>query len=135
MTLPILDLLERPDVCIAVVGANDNPAKFGYRIYRDLKRKGFSVRPVNPNRSTVDGDRSYARLEDLPEPPDIVNVVVPPDVTLAVLEKCRALGLMNVWLQPGAENAEVLDYLEQHRFNYLAQTCIMVKSRAKRVGD
>jgi len=135
MTLPILDLLERPDVRIAVVGANDNPAKFGYRIYRDLKRKSFRVWPVNPNRSTVDGDGSYARLEDLPEPPDIVNLVVPPHATFAVLEECLALGLMNVWLQPGAENAEVLDYLERHRFNYLAQTCIMVKSRAKHIDD
>lgn len=131
MNASILELLDQPGICIAVVGATDDPAKFGYRIYRDLKRKGFRIFPVNPNRSTVDGDPCFAHLQDLPHPPDIVNVVVPPDVTLPILRECQTLGLMNVWLQPGAEDPEVLDFLERQRFNYLAQTCIMVESAKK----
>lgn len=131
MTDSIIDLLERADTCIAVVGATDDPAKFGYRIYRDLKTKGFRTYPVNPTRRNVDGDPAYAHLKDLPEHPDIVNIVVPPAVTLAILKECRALGWLNVWLQPGAEDPEVLAFLEQHGFNYLAQACIMVRTHAR----
>jgi len=131
----ILDLLHQPDTRIAVVGASDDPGKFGHRIYRDLKRKGFDVYPVNPARSTVDGDRCYAALAELPEPPSIVNLVVPPAATRHVLEDCLGLGLRNVWLQPGAEDAEVLDFLDRHRFNYLAQTCIMVETRLDPQAD
>lgn len=131
MSPSILEILESLDPLIAVVGANDHPDKFGYRIYRDLKRKGYRVVPVNPNRATVDGDVCYARLEDLPERPDIVNIVIPPEAGRMILQDCLALGLRNVWLQPGAESRESLQFLEQHRFNYLANACIMVKSRSR----
>ena len=132
MTRSILDLLELPDSLIAVVGANDNPAKFGYAIYRDLKRKGYRVVPVNPNRTSVDGDLCYARLVELPEPPDIVNIVIPPEAAKSVIQECLTLGWLNVWLQPGAERPELLRFLEENGFNYLAQACIMVKSRSQK---
>ena len=131
----ILELLQRPDTGIAVVGATDDPAKYGYRIYRDLKRKNVQVYPINPSRSHVDGDPCFAHLKDLPALPDIVNFVVPPAATLRVLEDCLALGLKNVWLQPGAEDAAVLEFLERQGFNYLAQVCIMVESHARRAGQ
>ncbi len=125
----ILDLLDEPDTTVAVVGATDNSSKYGSIIYRDLKRKGYMVFPVNPNRSTVDGDRSYNHLQDLAQKPSIVNIVVPPDVTLEILDQCLESGLMNVWLQPGAESPQTLAFLQQHNFNYLANACIMVESR------
>lgn len=133
MTPSILDLLEADDPLIAVVGANDNPGKFGHRIYRDLKRKGYRVVPVNPNRASVDGDVCYARLADLPERPDIVNIVIPSAAARRVVDECLALGWRNLWLQPGAETPELLQFLEQNGFNYLANACIMVQSRGRRV--
>jgi predicted CoA-binding protein len=131
MTESILAILESRDPLIAVVGASDNPDKFGGRIYRDLKRKGYRIVPVNPARSTVDGDVCYATLRDLPEPPDIVNIVIPPVTAKLVVQECLALGWHNVWLQPGAESQELLEFLEQHGFSYLANACIMVKSRLR----
>jgi predicted CoA-binding protein len=126
-----LELLDDPGTSIALVGATDDPRKFGSTIYRDLKRKGFKVYPINPNRATVDGDPAYPTLADLPEPPDLVNLVVPPAAALAVLRECLRLGLTRVWLQPGAEDEETLAFLDAHRFDYLARACIMVKSHAK----
>jgi len=125
----IATLLNEPETTVAVVGATDNPMKYGSVIYRDLKRKGYSVFPVNPNRSVVDGDKAYPSLDKLPESPTIVNVVVPPSVTVRVLKKSLELGLKNVWLQPGAESPESLAFLQEHGFNYLANTCIMIESR------
>jgi hypothetical protein len=127
----IATLLNRDDTTIAVVGATDESSKYGSVIYRDLKRKGFEVHAVNPNRATVDGDPAYSSLDDLPESPTIVNIVVPPDATIQVLRKARALGLSNVWIQPGAESPEVMSYLNENEFNYLANSCIMVRSRMK----
>ena len=115
---------------VAVIGANDNPDKYGGRIYRDLKNKGFTVYPINPNRDVVDGDPTFASLADLPEPPAIVNFVVTPVRTLRILEQCKELGLMNAWIQPGAESPEVVEYLEAEGFNFLVNSCIMVRSHA-----
>ena len=127
----IATLLAEPETTVAVVGATDNPGKYGNIIYRDLKRKGFTVYPVNKNRDTVDGEKTYRSLDELPQHPTIVNVVVPPHEALLVLEKCKELGLDNVWLQPGAESSEVISFLEAGNFNYLASACIMVESRRK----
>jgi predicted CoA-binding protein len=128
----LASILDEPDTVIAVVGATDNETKFGHAVYRDLKRKGYRVYAVNPNRASVDGDPAYPDLASLPGRPTLVNIVVPPSVTLSILKQCFDLGLMNVWLQPGAESPEVLEFLDSHGFNYLANTCIMIESRIKR---
>ncbi len=124
-------MLRDPETTVAVVGATDDPAKYGSVIYRDLKRKGFAVRPVNPTRPSVDGDPTYATIGDLPAEPTIINIVVPPSVTIDVLRQAKDLGYMNVWLQPGAENPAALTYLQEEGFTYLANACIMVQSRVR----
>ncbi len=129
MIKDIASLLGEPGTTVAVVGATDNHSKYGYVIYRDLKRKGYRVFPVNPRRPTVDSDVAYRDLKSLPEKPTIVNIVVPPPVAASVLEESLKLGLMNVWLQPGAESPENLAFLQEKGFNYLANACIMVESR------
>lgn len=127
----IAKLLDRDDTTVAVVGATDDPAKYGAVIYRDLKRKGYEVFAVNPNRDTVDGDPAFKSLDALPAKPTIVNIVVPPQATLRVLEKSLELGMKNVWVQPGAESPAVMAFLNEHDFNYLANSCIMVRSRVR----
>ena len=126
----IADLLEQPGTTVAVVGATDDPDKYGSRIYRDLKAKGFPVFPVNPGRRTVDGDPAYASLADLPEPPTIINLVVPPPNAFEVIRRAHALGLDRFWLQPGSESPEALEYLSEQGLSHLSGECIMVRSRA-----
>jgi predicted CoA-binding protein len=128
----IAELLRDENATVAVVGATDDPRKYGSVIYRDLKRKGFEVFPINPNRPTVDGDPTYPSLAALPAEPTIVNVVVPPKTALDVLVAANRLGYKNVWLQPGAESPEALTYLQVEDFNYLANACIMIQSRTRR---
>jgi predicted CoA-binding protein len=127
----IASLLYEDDTTVAIVGATDDASKYGSVIYHDLKNKGFKVFPVNPYRDTVDGDRTYASLSDLPEKPTIVNLVVPPGQTLRVLEEAKAAGIMNAWIQPGAGGSDVVEFLEANGFTYLANACIMVRSRHK----
>lgn len=127
----LIELLSVPGTVIAVVGATDDPRKFGHTIYRDLKRKGYAVLPVNPSRPTVDGDPAYPNLAALPHRPDVVNLVIPPAASLAVLRECLELGLTQVWLQPGAADPEVLAFLDAHGFAYLADACVMVESHPR----
>lgn len=127
----ITELLKEPDITIAVVGANNNPAKYGNVIYRDLKRKGYKLFPVNPSSPEVEGDKAYVSLTELPETPTIVNFVTPPAATKKVLEECIKLGFKNVWLQPGSESPDIMEFIQENNFNYLANACIMVESRHK----
>ncbi len=126
---PLTRTLQDPEATIAVVGATDNPHKYGNVIYRDLKRKGYRVFPVNPGRDSVDGDPAYASVADLPVAPDIIDLVVPAAVGLEVVRQALDVGYDRIWVQPGAESPELLRMLQEADAEYLAHACIMVRSR------
>jgi hypothetical protein len=122
-------LLSQPGASIAVIGATDHPTKYGGVIYRDLKRKGLEVLAVNPNRETVDGDPCWKSVRDLPATPTIADFVIPARRGLAVLDECEEAGILNIWLQPGAESPELIEKLGNGPFTWLAHACIMVAAR------
>lgn len=131
MNDPVSARLKLPDPLIAVVGATDHPAKYGGKIYRDLKTKGYRVVPVNPGRATVDGDIAFASVGDLPEPPDIINVVVPPSRTLLLLDQIAEMEDVAVWIQPGAADDAVRDRVNELGISVLIDACIILHTRSK----
>lgn len=92
----------------AVIGANQDPEKYGNKIYRKLKTHGYDVYPVNPTCATVEGDPCYPDLTSLPKIPDVLNMVVSPKRGKPVLEEAARLGIKYVWLQPGTYDDELL---------------------------
>lgn len=128
----LTNLLNTPGTSLAIIGATDTPGKYGGIIYRDMKRKGFPVFAVNPNRATVDGDRCWDSVQDLPETPSIAVFVVPARTGLNVLEECAEAGIENIWIQPGAFSSQMESALESSDFNWLADACVMVQGRPVR---
>jgi len=59
---------------IAVVGHSDKPTRTSYMIAAYLRRVGYTVYAVNPTVDMIDGEPSYASLNDVPAQIDIVNV-------------------------------------------------------------
>ena len=117
----------------AVVGATDNPDKFGYKIFKLLKQAGYRVFPVNPGLKTVHGETCYPSVTALPVKPDAVNFVVPPKVGEPIVAECAALGIKNVWLQPGANEDNVVNAARKAGHNVNAQSCILVEVRRQDV--
>jgi hypothetical protein len=115
----------------AVVGVSKDPAKYGHKVYRDLRDAGFKVYPVNPNADEVLGDRCYRDLEALPRKPDVVDIVVPPKVTEVVVRTCKKLGIEKVWMQPGSESQAAIDFCRKNRIDVIYGICIM-QERGKR---
>lgn len=113
----------------AVVGATDNKDKFGYKIFKTLKEAGYNVYPVNPGISEILGDKCYPALKDLPVLPEVVNVVVPPKVGEQIMKNCAELGIQNVWLQPGANAASVVEVAKSVGLNVVDQNCVLVELR------
>lgn len=129
----LMSLLDDPETSFAVVGATDQPGKYGGIVYRDLKRKGFEVYAVNPYRETVDGDPSWPKVSDLPDTPTMAVFVVPAKRGLEVLADIAQAGVHRIWLQPGASSPELIDALEAGGFDYVAEDCVMVKTRPRMV--
>jgi len=110
----------------AVVGANNNPEKFGNKILKNLKHRGYEVYPVNPNEKEVEGLSCYSSLRDVPVKVDVVDFVVPPGVTEEVLKQCKELGLDRIWLQPGSESKAAIDYCHKHNLKVVHNDCVMM---------
>lgn len=112
----------------AVIGANEDPEKFGSRIYKKLKSYGYKVYPVNPGYETVDGDKCYKNLSSLPEVPEVVDMVVSPKRGKSVIEEAASLGIKNIWLQPGTYDDEIMALIEEKGLNGV-QACVLVALR------
>jgi predicted CoA-binding protein len=113
----------------AVVGASQDRSKFGNRVYRSLRDSGYTVYPVNPRGGELEGARVYPTLSDLPQPPDVIDLVVPPLVTEKVIQEAHQLGLSRVWMQPGAESEAAIAYCHDHGLHVIYHACAMVHKR------
>jgi predicted CoA-binding protein len=122
-------LLRSTATRIAVVGASNDPSKYGNIIVKNLMRHGYQVFPVNPHEATIAGLRVYVSLADVPKPVDIVDVVTPPGVTQAILDDAAAAGLGLVWLQDGSFDDAVLAAAARAPFQTVHHACIMVIAR------
>jgi predicted CoA-binding protein len=103
--------------------------KYGNIILRDLVRKGFTVIPVNPGEERIEGLTVFARASDIPDPVHIVNFVVPPEVSVEVLEELDPARFHIVWFQPGSYDRAVLARAHQKFEHVIGGDCIMVETR------
>jgi predicted CoA-binding protein len=102
----ISDFLNKKNV-FAVVGASVNVAKYGNKIYSNLKSADYEVYPINPKIHKIFEDKCYAKLKDLPKKPDVVSLVVPPKITDRVIKECKDLKINKIWMQPGSESKKI----------------------------
>ncbi|AGC67509.1 CoA-binding domain protein [Thermoclostridium stercorarium subsp. stercorarium DSM 8532] len=112
----------------AVVGANQNPEKYGNMIYRKLRLRGYEVYAVNPLYDVVEGDPCYKDLSSLPKIPDVVNMVVSPKRSKNFVEEAAGLGIKYIWFQPGTYDEEVLDLAKKLGLETV-QACVLVATR------
>jgi len=109
----------------ALVGATGNTEKNGYRIFKNLSRRGYEVYPVNPGLEELEGVKCYHSLADIPVKVDVVDFVVPPQVTEATLKECKRLGLNRIWLQPGSESEAAIAFCHENRLKVVHGICVM----------
>jgi predicted CoA-binding protein len=113
----------------AVVGASQDRSKYGNRVFRSLRDAGYIVYPVNPRGGKLEGTQVYPSLAELPEPPEVVDMVVPPPVTEKVVEEAHRSGLTRIWMQPGAESEAAIAYCHEHGIEVVHDACAMVRKR------
>jgi hypothetical protein len=122
-------LLRSATTRIAVVGASNDPSKYGNIIVKNLMAHGYRVLPVNPKEATIAGLPAFRSLADVPQPVHIVDVVTPPAVTRQVLKNASDVGIGLVWLQDGSFDQAVLDAAAGAPFKTVHHACIMVVAR------
>ena len=86
---------------IAVVGLSSKPSRPSYGVARYLQSSGYRIIPVNPNESEVLGEKCYARLEDIPEKIDIVDIFRRSELVPEIVDAAIRIGARAVWMQEG----------------------------------
>ena len=93
---------------VAVIGASSNRSKFGNRAVRAFQQQGYTVVPINPHESEIEGLKSYASVLDVPGTIDMASMYLPPEIGEQVIGEIAQKGIAEVWLNPGAESDELI---------------------------
>jgi len=94
---------------VAVLGASRDRRKYGNKALRAYVESGYTVYPVNPKETTIEGLKTYPNLEAIEGPVDFVSLYVPPAVGLQLLPAIAAKKPKEVWLNPGSESEDIID--------------------------
>ena len=94
---------------VAVIGASSKRHKFGNKALRAYLSQGYRVFAINPNEEQVEGIKTYASVLDVPGPIDLATVYVPGHIGVRVMEDIAKKGIPEVWLNPGADDDEVVE--------------------------
>jgi uncharacterized protein len=122
-------LLERVR-SIAVLGLSNNPDRPSFRVAQAMQGFGYRIIPVRPGQTEVLGERAYARLADLPESPDIVDVFRAPEHVAGIVDECIALGVRSLWLQEGVIDAAAAEKARAAGIFVVMDRCIWKEHRA-----
>lgn len=89
---------------IAVVGLSPKANRPSHQVAAGLQAAGYRIIPVRPAVDEILGEKAWPRLEDVPEPIDLVDVFRAPQYVDALVDSCIALQLPALWLQDGVIN-------------------------------
>ena len=126
----MLDLVKDKRIKAAIIGATNNSSKYGYKIYKNLLSKGYSVTPINPKETIIEGIETIPSVLEMSSKPNIIDFVVPPSIALSEAKLLEENGYNNFWFQPGSESDALIKYLENTNLNYVINQCIMVETES-----
>jgi hypothetical protein len=115
---------------IAVVGLSGDEMRPSHGVAQYLQRHGYRIIPVNPNEVEVLGEKAYARLEDVPEKIDIVNVFRRSQYARGVVDSAIRVGAKAVWMQEGVVDEAAAATARVAGLDVVMDRCILKDHRA-----
>ncbi len=110
---------------VAIIGASNDRSKYGNKSVRAHLQQGYTVYPVNPKESQIEGLPAFKSITDVPVRPQRISVYLPPTVLEKILPDIAAKGCDELWLNPGAESPSVLAAAERLGLNVI-QACSII---------
>jgi predicted CoA-binding protein len=112
---------------LAVVGLSAHwhrPSNFAAKY---MQEHGYRVIPVNPAYQEVLGERCYARLEDIPEPVDLVDCFRATGEILPLARSAVAIGARVLWQQIGVVNLKAARLARDAGLDVVLDRCVKIE--------
>ena len=126
MTIP--DLL-RTSRTIAVVGLSNRRTRPSYGVSEYMQAQGYRIIPVNPHVTEVLGEKAYARLEDVPEHIDIVDIFRRSEFVPEIVESAIRVNAGAVWMQEEVIHEDAADRAREAGLTVVMDRCILKEHR------
>jgi len=126
---PALDIIEDflAQKRIAMIGASRDPKSFSIILFKELRRRGYEVVPVNPNTPNVLGTSCYARVQDIQPPVQGALLMTSKQITESVVEQCAKAGIPRIWVHGASGKSNVsqkaLDLCRERGISFIAGQC------------
>jgi predicted CoA-binding protein len=112
---------------VAVVGMSNKVHRPSYFVGKYLLDHGYTVYPVNPMFDEVLGIKSYASLEDIPGPIDIVDCFRRANQMVDLATSAINLNAKVLWMQLGVINEEAAELAESHGLEVVMNRCTKIE--------
>lgn len=112
----------------ALYGASSKKKKFGNYVLAELTKKNYKIFPIHRTAAFIDNTKAYGSLNELPEKPEGVILVIPPAETEHVMDDIIAAGIKNVWFQQGSVSERAVRYAELNGINVVSGECVLMFS-------
>lgn len=121
---------------VAMVGVSKDPAKLGYMLARNIAKSGYSgaIHYVNPKGGVLFGHTIYSTIREVPDPADLVVILVPAALVPATLAEAGGRGIKaaivatGAFRETGAEGArleeESLEVAQKYGMRIMGPNCI-----------
>lgn len=123
--MALIPELLRNSRTIAVVGLSSKKFRPSYGVAEYMQAHGYRVIPVNPNETEVLGEKSYARLDDVPEHIDIVDIFRRSEFVLPIVESAIRLGANAIWMQEGVVHEDGAHKARAAGLTVIMDRCIL----------
>ena len=110
---------------IAMVGVSNDPTKASTIVMKYMQEYGYKVYPVNPRAKgqKILGQEVFAKISDIKDPIDIVDVFRPSKEVYAIAEDTIKIGAKVLWLQLGIRDEKAKDLMEKNDIKYVENKC------------
>lgn len=121
---PVTEILKTSRT-IAVVGLSSRKFRPSYGVADYLKSVGYRIIPVNPLEKEVLGEKSYARLEEIPEKVDIVDIFRRSEFVPDIVDSAIRISARGVWMQEGVIHHEAAERARRAGLFVQMNSCIL----------
>ena len=116
---------------IAVVGVSSDPMRPSFGVSQYMQRTGYRIIPVNPNESSVLGEKAYSSLSEIPEKIDLVDVFRRPEFVPEIVDETIRLKIPALWLQEGVIHEAAAKRARDAGLTVVMDRCILKEHRAR----